>query len=161
MKHYEIMFQLLIDEYFNRLPHAILTDPVAISAPRAVDPAGSPSSTTIDQDVPSASTLPTNQEIQSQAIHQGVEDQIHGHQNVQFDNAPLLHNLSLDSSSQEITLQVVISLNLHHLNQSFDTLTKLTKNHSLENVTGDPSRQVLTKNHPFDDILKQMIRFYS
>ncbi|GJT71647.1 hypothetical protein Tco_1030933 [Tanacetum coccineum] len=30
---------------------------------RAVDPAGSPSSTTIDQDVPSASTSPTNQEI--------------------------------------------------------------------------------------------------
>ncbi|GJV81580.1 hypothetical protein Tco_1517450, partial [Tanacetum coccineum] len=100
----------------NRLPRVILPDPEAIAAPRAVDPAGSPSSTTIDQDVPSASTSPTNQEIQSQAIHQGVEEQIHGHQNAQFDNAPLLYNLSLDSSSQEITLQGVIPSNLHHLN---------------------------------------------
>nr|GEY72045.1 hypothetical protein [Tanacetum cinerariifolium] len=42
---------------------------VAVAAPRVVDLAGSPSSTTIDQDVPSASTLPT-QEIQSQVTHQ-------------------------------------------------------------------------------------------
>ncbi|GJX58778.1 hypothetical protein Tco_0290168 [Tanacetum coccineum] len=43
--------------------------------------AGSPSLTTIDQDVPSASTSPTNQEIQSQVTYQGVEELIHGHQN--------------------------------------------------------------------------------
>ncbi|GJU44858.1 hypothetical protein Tco_1202124 [Tanacetum coccineum] len=71
---------------------------------RAVDPAGSPSSTTIDQDVPSASTSLTNQEIQSQVTHQGVEEQIHGHQNAQFDKAPLHNNLSSDPSSEETTL---------------------------------------------------------
>nr|GEV08411.1 hypothetical protein [Tanacetum cinerariifolium] len=32
---------------------------------RVVDPTGSPSSTAIDQDIPSASTSPTTQEIQS------------------------------------------------------------------------------------------------
>ncbi|GJR42882.1 hypothetical protein Tco_1310985 [Tanacetum coccineum] len=37
----------------------------------AVDPVGSPSSTTIDQDEQSTSTSPTNQEIQSQVTHQG------------------------------------------------------------------------------------------
>ncbi|GJR99646.1 hypothetical protein Tco_0316155 [Tanacetum coccineum] len=36
----------------------------------AVDPVGSPSSTTIDQDEQSTSTSPTNQEIQSQVTHQ-------------------------------------------------------------------------------------------
>ncbi|GJS71835.1 hypothetical protein Tco_0704676 [Tanacetum coccineum] len=41
-KNYEILFQLLIDEYFNRLPRAVSPDPVAIAAPRVVDPAGSP-----------------------------------------------------------------------------------------------------------------------
>ncbi|GJR37523.1 hypothetical protein Tco_1213207 [Tanacetum coccineum] len=35
---------------------------------------GSPSSTTIDQDEQSTSTSPTNQEIQSQVTHQGVEE---------------------------------------------------------------------------------------
>ncbi|GJR21575.1 hypothetical protein Tco_0970102 [Tanacetum coccineum] len=145
-RDYEILFQPLFDEYFNPPPCAVSPDPVAVAAPRPVDPAGSPLSTTIDQDVPSASTSPTNQEIQFQVTHQGVEEQIHGHQNAQFDNAPLLHNLPSDPSSKETTLQGVIPSNLHHLNQSFDTLTKLTKNHPLENVIGDPSRPVLIRS---------------
>ncbi|GJR83902.1 hypothetical protein Tco_0154687 [Tanacetum coccineum] len=64
----------LFDEYFNPPPCAVSPDPVAVAAPRPVDPVGSPLSTTIDQDVPSASTLPTNQEIQFQVTHQGVEE---------------------------------------------------------------------------------------
>ncbi|GJT69923.1 hypothetical protein Tco_1029209 [Tanacetum coccineum] len=63
-RDYEILFQPLFDEYFNPPPCAISPDPVAVAAPRPVDPAGSHLSTTIDQDVPSASTSPTNQEIQ-------------------------------------------------------------------------------------------------
>ncbi|GJV91893.1 hypothetical protein Tco_1539706 [Tanacetum coccineum] len=51
-----------------------LEDPVAIVALRAVDLIGSPSSTTIDQDEQSTSTLPTNQEIQSQVTRQDVEE---------------------------------------------------------------------------------------
>ncbi|GKE44761.1 hypothetical protein Tco_1472045 [Tanacetum coccineum] len=39
------------------------TDPVVVAALIPVDPVGSPLSTTIDQDVPSASTSPTNHEI--------------------------------------------------------------------------------------------------
>ncbi|GJT97152.1 hypothetical protein Tco_1092670 [Tanacetum coccineum] len=89
-RDYEILFQPLFDEYFNPPPCAVSLDPVAVAAPRPVDPAGSPLSTTIDQDVPSASTSPTNQEIQFQVTRQGVEEQIHRHQNAQFDNAPLL-----------------------------------------------------------------------
>ncbi|GJW22222.1 hypothetical protein Tco_0032844 [Tanacetum coccineum] len=115
------LFQPLFDEYFNPPPCVVSPDPVAVAAPRPVDPAGSPLSTTIDQDVPSASTSPTNQEIQFQVTHQ-------------------------DPSFEETTLQGVIPSNLHHLNQSFDTLTKLTKNHPLENVIGDPSRPVLIRS---------------
>ncbi|GJV57863.1 hypothetical protein Tco_1458868 [Tanacetum coccineum] len=47
---------------------------VAVAAPRPVDPAGSPLSTTIDQDVPSASTSPTNQEIQFQVTQQVLKN---------------------------------------------------------------------------------------
>ncbi|GJU84478.1 hypothetical protein Tco_1292024 [Tanacetum coccineum] len=122
-KDYEILFQPLFDEYFNPPPRVVSPDLVAVAAPRSVD-----------------------LEMQSQVIHQGVEEQIHGHQNAQFDNAPLLHNLSLDPSSEETTLKGVIPSNLHHLNQSFDTLTKLTNNHPLENVIGNLSRPVLTRS---------------
>ncbi|GJV41765.1 hypothetical protein Tco_1420205 [Tanacetum coccineum] len=59
-KDYEIMFQPLFDEYFNPSPRAVSPDLVVVTAPRAVDLVSSPSSTTIDQDVPSASTSPTN-----------------------------------------------------------------------------------------------------
>nr|GEV23616.1 hypothetical protein [Tanacetum cinerariifolium] len=113
-----------------------------VAALSPTDTTTTSSSSTIDQDVPYASTSSTYQKIESQVIHQGVEEQIHGHHNAKFDNAPILHNLSLDSSSEETTLQGVIPSNLHHRNQSFDTLAKLTKNHPLENVTGDPSRSV-------------------
>nr|GFC99305.1 hypothetical protein [Tanacetum cinerariifolium] len=65
-KDYEILFQLLFDEYFNPPPRVVSLDSTAIAAPRAVDLACLPSSTTIDQYVPSASTSPTTQEIQSQ-----------------------------------------------------------------------------------------------
>ncbi|GKB73921.1 hypothetical protein Tco_0935333 [Tanacetum coccineum] len=137
-KDYEILFQPLFNEYFSPPPCVVSLDQVVVTTPRAVDPVGSPSSTTIDQDVPSSSTSPTNQEF----IHQGVEEQIHGHQIAQFDYAPLLHNLSSDPSSKETTLQGVIPLNLHHLNQSFDTLTKLTKNNPLENAFGGNTRDL-------------------
>ncbi|GKC49997.1 hypothetical protein Tco_1072742 [Tanacetum coccineum] len=80
-RDYKILFQPLFDEYFNPPPCAVSPDPVVVHAPRPVDLAGSPLSTTIDQDVPSASTSPINQEIQFQVTHQGVEEQIHGHQN--------------------------------------------------------------------------------
>nr|GEW16688.1 hypothetical protein [Tanacetum cinerariifolium] len=71
-KDHEILFQPLFDEYFNPPPRVVSPVSAAIAAPRAIDPAGSPSSTTIDQDVPSASTLPTIKEIQSQVTHQGM-----------------------------------------------------------------------------------------
>ncbi|GJX03606.1 retrovirus-related pol polyprotein from transposon TNT 1-94, partial [Tanacetum coccineum] len=59
--------------YYNLPPRTVSPDPVAIVASRAVDPVGSPSSTTIDQDEQSTSTSPTNQEIQSQVTHQGKD----------------------------------------------------------------------------------------
>ncbi|GKC11166.1 hypothetical protein Tco_1007948, partial [Tanacetum coccineum] len=59
-KDYEISFQPLFVEYFYPPPRVVSTDLVAVAAPRAVDPASSPSLTTLDQDVPSASTSPRN-----------------------------------------------------------------------------------------------------
>ncbi|GJZ46932.1 hypothetical protein Tco_0600764, partial [Tanacetum coccineum] len=51
-----------------------------------------------------------------------------------------------EPSSEETTLQGAIPSNLHHLNQSFDTLTKLTKKPPLDNVIGDPSQLVSTRS---------------
>ncbi|GJT43389.1 hypothetical protein Tco_0952104 [Tanacetum coccineum] len=117
-KDYEILFQLLFYEYFNPPPRAVSLDPVAVVAPRA--------------------------EIQSQVTHQGIEEQIHGHQNAQFDNAPLLHNLSSDPSSEETTLQGSSS-NVRQIHTPFEHLGRWTKDHPIANVIGDPSCSVSTR----------------
>nr|GEU54473.1 hypothetical protein [Tanacetum cinerariifolium] len=47
---WDTVFCPLFDEYFNPPPRAVSPVSAAVAAPRAVDPTGSPSSTTIDQD---------------------------------------------------------------------------------------------------------------
>ncbi|GJU66347.1 hypothetical protein Tco_1252606 [Tanacetum coccineum] len=91
-KDYEILLQQVFNEYFNPPPRAVSPDPVAIVASRAVDPVGSPSSTTIDQDE---------------------------------------HLLVLHQQIKKFNLK---------------SLIKLTKNHSLDNVIGDPSRPISTRS---------------
>ncbi|GKE98295.1 hypothetical protein Tco_0021646, partial [Tanacetum coccineum] len=59
-KDWDILFQLMFDEYFNPLPSIASTVPVATTS-RLANPTGTPSSTTIDQDAPSPSTSQTPQ----------------------------------------------------------------------------------------------------
>ncbi|GJV20270.1 hypothetical protein Tco_1369290 [Tanacetum coccineum] len=62
----------VLEMYYNLPPRTVSPVPVAIVASRAVDPVGSPASTTIDQDEQSTSTSPTNQEIHlSRLVKQG------------------------------------------------------------------------------------------
>nr|GEU57741.1 hypothetical protein [Tanacetum cinerariifolium] len=104
-------------------PSSSVVSPVLfVTAPLPADTIGTPSSTIIDQDVPSASTSPITQEIQAPDIHQGAEEQIQGIQNAQFDTLPLIHNLILDPSFEESSLRDVIPSDLNRLNQSFDNL---------------------------------------
>ncbi|GJZ83407.1 retrovirus-related pol polyprotein from transposon TNT 1-94 [Tanacetum coccineum] len=77
------------------------TDPVAIVASRAVDPVGSPSSTTIDQDEQSTSTSPTNQEIQSQFTHQGPVPQFMAPDH--SSSGPVLHEMTSDQIRSDLT----------------------------------------------------------
>ena len=97
-KDYDILLQPLFDEYFN-LPSSV----VSRVHPLPADTTDTPFSTSVDQDVPYASTSSTTQESQAPVPHQGVEEQIQGNQNAQVDNAPLLHNISMDLSSVEST----------------------------------------------------------
>ncbi|GKE35659.1 hypothetical protein Tco_1454981 [Tanacetum coccineum] len=119
---------------------------LTVAAPLPTDTTDTPSSTTIDQDAPAVSTSPTNHEIQALVTHQDVEEKLQGIQSVEFDNAPLIHNLTPYLSFEESSSQGVIPSNLHHLNQSFDNLRKWSKDHTLDNVIGNPSLHVLTRS---------------
>ncbi|GKF10713.1 hypothetical protein Tco_0048639 [Tanacetum coccineum] len=131
-------FQTIYDEYFKPPPN--VDHPVPeVPTPVPVGSTSSPSSTTVDQDAPSTSTSQTTSEQQSSVIPQGVEVDFYDIEVPHMDNDPYFGIPIPKPSSKETTLQGVIPSNLHHLNQSFNTLTKLIKKHPLENVIGDPS----------------------
>ncbi|GJX25699.1 hypothetical protein Tco_0231995 [Tanacetum coccineum] len=109
----------MFDEYFRPLPSVVsLVLPAAIPIP--ADTIDTPSSTTIDQDAPSASTSPTTEKTQCLVIHQ-------------------------DLSSEESLSRDAIPSNLHQINQLYDHLKKWTKDYPLDNVIRNPSRPVSTK----------------
>ncbi|GKC18535.1 hypothetical protein Tco_1020685 [Tanacetum coccineum] len=91
----------VLEMYYNLPPRTVSPDPVAIVASRAVDPVGSPSSTTIDQDEQSTSTSPTNQEIQSQVTHQGPVPQFMAPD--QSSSGPVLHEMTSDQIRLDLT----------------------------------------------------------
>ncbi|GKA90291.1 hypothetical protein Tco_0812161, partial [Tanacetum coccineum] len=74
----------------------------------AVDPVGSPSSTTIDQDEQSTSTSPSNQEIQSQVTHQENVIGDPSRPVPQFtpdhsSSGPVLHEMTSDQIRSDLT----------------------------------------------------------
>ncbi|GKB33415.1 retrovirus-related pol polyprotein from transposon TNT 1-94 [Tanacetum coccineum] len=71
---WDLLFQPKFDEYLNP-PSSVVSPVQAASALRHVDPAGSPSSTSIDKDAPSPSISSTQAQEQSPIISQGVEEQ--------------------------------------------------------------------------------------
>ncbi|GJU42493.1 hypothetical protein Tco_1195450 [Tanacetum coccineum] len=109
---WDSLFQPMFDEYFKpplNVDHLVHEVPTPVPAAST----SSPSSTIVDD--------------------------FYDIEVAHMDNDPYFGILIPEPSSEEITLQGVIPSNLHHLNQSFATLTKLTKKHPLENVIGDPS----------------------
>ncbi|GJZ55904.1 hypothetical protein Tco_0611097 [Tanacetum coccineum] len=121
----------MFDEYFNPPSSAVSPVPVAV-APRAIEIAATPSSTTIDQDVPSSSTSSTNQQQQSSIISLGVEEPI---PNAQFDD-PCHKSLHDVSTSQES------SSNAQSSHSPLKLIGRWTMYHPLVNVIGNPSRPV-------------------
>ncbi|GJS99096.1 retrovirus-related pol polyprotein from transposon TNT 1-94 [Tanacetum coccineum] len=70
-KELEILFQLMFDEYLEPLRVERPVSP-APAVQVLVNSAGTPSSTTIDQDAPSPSHSPSSSALQSPSLHQGV-----------------------------------------------------------------------------------------
>ncbi|GJU05447.1 hypothetical protein Tco_1121877 [Tanacetum coccineum] len=110
------LFQPMFDEYFN--PTTIVVSPVPVAAaPRAVDLADSPVSTSIDQDAPSTKS--------PKIPH--------------FHDDPLHESLYEDSTSQGS------SSNVRPIHTPFESLGRWTKDHPIANVIGDPSCSVSTR----------------
>nr|GEU73305.1 hypothetical protein [Tanacetum cinerariifolium] len=148
-KELEILFQPMFDEYLEPPRAERPVSPAqAVKAP--VNSAGTPLSTTIDQDAPTLSISPSSSALQSYSLHQGVvakpnymEDRINAPiNNPLFVNvfAPKPHSEASSSRDISSTESPYVSQTLHHLN-------KWSKDHPLDNVIGNPSRPVSTDRY--------------
>nr|GEZ82622.1 retrovirus-related Pol polyprotein from transposon TNT 1-94 [Tanacetum cinerariifolium] len=129
---------------------ALITKVVVL---KLVASTSSPSSTTVDQDVPSPSNSQTTPETQTPVISNEVEEDNHdldiAHMNNDqffgvegspktptFRDDPLHESLHEDSASQGS------SLNIRQTHTPSESLGRWTKDHPIANVIGDPSRYV-------------------
>ncbi|GKC18146.1 retrovirus-related pol polyprotein from transposon TNT 1-94 [Tanacetum coccineum] len=104
--------------------------PVAV-APRAIEIADSPVSTSIDQDTPSSRTPKT----------------------------PLFHDDPLHEFIHEDSTSQGSSYNVRPSHTPFELIGRWTKDHPITNVIGDPSR--LVKTNEFGKVLKNKARLVS
>ncbi|GKE32900.1 retrovirus-related pol polyprotein from transposon TNT 1-94 [Tanacetum coccineum] len=129
------LFQPMFDEYFDPPTIAVSLVPVA-AAPRAINTTESLVSTTIDLDASSTSIPLTQEQEHSLIISQGFEE---SPKTPHFHDDPLHESLHEDSTSHGSLSNVRPSLTL------FEHLGTWTKDHSIANVIGDPSRSVSSK----------------
>nr|GEX74940.1 hypothetical protein [Tanacetum cinerariifolium] len=129
------LFQPMFDEYFNPLTIIVSSVPIAV-APRAINSADSHVSTSIDQDNPSTSIPLIQDQEHSQIISQGFKESL---KTPHFHDDPLYESLHEDLTSQGS------SFNVRPIHTLFESLGRWTKNHPIENVIGDPSHSISTK----------------
>ncbi|GJS47048.1 hypothetical protein Tco_0597169 [Tanacetum coccineum] len=128
-------FQPMFNEHFTP-PSIVVSLVQEATAPRAVDLAESPVSTSIDQDAPSSSNPSTQEQEQSPNISQGFEES---------SKTPTFHDDPLNKSPHEESTPQGSSSNVRQTHTSFEHLGKWTKDHPIANVIGDPSRSVSTR----------------
>ncbi|GKE10755.1 hypothetical protein Tco_1414306, partial [Tanacetum coccineum] len=132
---WDTLFQPFFDKYFNPPTIDVSTVPVA-AAPRAVEIADSPVSTSIDQDAPSSSIPSTQDQEHSLIISQGVEES---------PKTPLFHDDRLHDPLNEDSTSQGSSSNGRQSHTPFKLICRQTKDHLIANVIGDPSRLVSTR----------------
>nr|GEV13151.1 hypothetical protein [Tanacetum cinerariifolium] len=101
-KDLEILFQPMFDEYLEP-PSIERLVPPGHAVQVLVVSAGTPSSTTIDQDAPSTSHSPSSSKVQAPILHQGVAAGPNFKDNpfVQADNDPFVNMFSPEPSFKE------------------------------------------------------------
>ncbi|GKC16163.1 retrovirus-related pol polyprotein from transposon TNT 1-94 [Tanacetum coccineum] len=125
-KELEILFQPMFDKYLEppRVERLISPTP-AVSVP--VNSAGTPSSTTIDQDAPSLSHSPSSSVLQSPTLQQRVSAGstiIEDNPYAPVDNNPFVNVFALEPSSEASSSGDVSSAESTHVTQTHHHLRK-------------------------------------
>nr|GEV94987.1 hypothetical protein [Tanacetum cinerariifolium] len=152
-KDLEILFQPMFDEYLEP-PRVVRPVSPAPAVQARVNSAGTPSSTTIDQDAPSPSHSPSSSALQYPYIYQGVTTEsnlVEDNPVSPVDNNPFINVFASEPSSDASSSKDVSSAESTYVSQTLHHLGKWSKDHPLDNVIGNPSR-------PYGDVLKNKAR---
>ncbi|GKC98641.1 hypothetical protein Tco_1168916, partial [Tanacetum coccineum] len=125
-KELEILFQPMFDEYLEPPRVEIPVSP-ALAVPIPVNSAGTPSSTTIDQDAPSPNHLPSSSALQSPSLHQGVaagSTILEDNPFASVDNNPFVNVFAPEPSFEASSSGDISSADSTHVSQSHHHLGK-------------------------------------
>nr|GEZ05099.1 retrovirus-related Pol polyprotein from transposon TNT 1-94 [Tanacetum cinerariifolium] len=153
----EILFQPMFDEYLEP-PRVERPVSHALAIPVLVDSASTPSSPTIDQDAPSPSHSPSSLAIQSPNLHKRVaagSTTIPDNPFAPIDNDPFANIFASEHTSEASS-----STESTYVTQPHHHLGKWSKDHSLDNIIGNPSRLWIykIKLDEYGDVLKNKAR---
>ncbi|GJV76368.1 retrovirus-related pol polyprotein from transposon TNT 1-94 [Tanacetum coccineum] len=154
-KELEILLQSMFNEYLEP-PRVERPVSPALAVPVLVNLAGTPSSTTIDQDVHSPSHSPSSSALQSPSIHQGVaagSTIIEDNPFSPVDNDPFVNVFAPEPSSKASSSRDLSSAKSTHVTQPHHHLEKWSKDHPLDNIIGNPSRSISTRKQLATDAL--------
>ncbi|GKD91080.1 hypothetical protein Tco_1366587, partial [Tanacetum coccineum] len=160
-KELEILFQPMFDEYLEP-PRVERPVSSATTVQVPVISAGTPSSTTIDQDAPSPSHSPSSSKLQPPISHQGVaagSTMIEYNPFAHADNDPFVNVFAPEPSSEASSSEDVSSAESTYVTQPHHHLGKWSKDHLLDNIIGNPSRLVSTRKQLATDALWCLYNF--
>ncbi|GJT54270.1 hypothetical protein Tco_0989324 [Tanacetum coccineum] len=143
----------MFDEYFEP-PSVERAVPPAPAVQVPVVSAGTPSSTTIDQDAPSTSHSPSSSEVQPHILHQGVTARPTFKDNpfAQANNDPFVNPFALEPSLEKSSSGDASTAKPNQVIQPHDHLRKWTKDHPIDNVIVKPKnfKTIVTEPCWFD-----------
>nr|GEV20852.1 integrase, catalytic region, zinc finger, CCHC-type, peptidase aspartic, catalytic [Tanacetum cinerariifolium] len=143
MKTIHIQFNELT-EHMAPVHISIGPDPILMTPGQIIQvlvfSAGTPSSTTIDQDAPSTSHSPSSLEVQAHVLHQGVAAGLTFEDNpfAQADDDPFVNPFTPEPKSEDSTSGDVCSAESNQVIQPHDHLGKWTKDQPMKNVIVEP-----------------------
>nr|GEX41510.1 retrovirus-related Pol polyprotein from transposon TNT 1-94 [Tanacetum cinerariifolium] len=144
-KELEILFQPMFDEYLKP-PRAERSVSPGQAEQAPVNSAGTPSSTTIDQDAPTPSILPSSSALQSHNLHQGVATEpnyMEDHTIAPVDNNPFVNVFAPEPHSKASSSWDISSTKSPYVSQTLHHLNKWSKDHPLDNYYQKSNRRIL------------------
>nr|GEZ99496.1 copia protein [Tanacetum cinerariifolium] len=124
---------------------AVIASIAEVIAPEPAESTGSPSSKTVDQDAPSLSKSQTTPETQPPVIPHDVEEDNHDIGVAHMGNDSLFGMPILEFASDQSSSTDSIHTDVHLDHQMSPHNSKWTKDHPLENITGQLARPVSTR----------------